>query len=559
MKKEISIKFIYFSLFLIIIFISIGYSAFNSVFTIDDVVLNIRAKADIRITNISVEPMQNGTIAEGENYNINSIKTSFTLPNKDSSITYKLSITNFEGPEMGILKITGLPDYLVYTIENYTLKDKLCSNTEENCSAGMTKDDILLTIKYADTTSEPTITNHTINLDFDFREIYNITYSGIENTNNKYPTETIGGDTLEINFSDFIPYNVVPYINNTKLEYEKYSYENDKLTIDEVTGNIMIEYIEKVYLKNVTKQTNGVTETVIELVESQYLDKIKTIQFVNYINIPSDVAVTYDLSKNSDKSVMGWLDNNNNFYIGSDWKIYTETLAKAFNNMTTVESINFKNLDGSNIANMSDVFNGCKSLKNIENFKNINTEKVVNMYNMFYNCSSLTSLDLSHFNTTNVKTMQQMFYGCENLETINLSSFNTSNVTQLNSMFYGCKKLVELDISNFVINKSRMNLVSMFNGCESLEYLDIRSITFWDYDTKTNKVTGFYGMFGGLGRKATEQPKIVVMDTEQREWFESWYTSSGKDPQQIIVAVDEYYKNLTMDNIITATDFDQTQ
>ena len=50
---------------------------------------------------------------------------------------------------------------------------------------------------------------------------------------------------------------------------------------------------------------------------------------------------------------------------------------------------------------MSDIFNECKSLTNIDLF-NFNTHNFTNMSNMFSECKSLTNIDLSNFNTQNV-------------------------------------------------------------------------------------------------------------------------------------------------------------
>ena len=62
---------------------------------------------------------------------------------------------------------------------------------------------------------------------------------------------------------------------------------------------------------------------------------------------------------------------------------------------------------------MSDMFNGCSSLKEL-NLNNFNTDNVTNMSHMFHECLSLKELNLNNFNTNNLTYMHGMFFGCSN-------------------------------------------------------------------------------------------------------------------------------------------------
>ena len=94
-------------------------------------------------------------------------------------------------------------------------------------------------------------------------------------------------------------------------------------------------------------------------------------------------------------------------------------------------------------------FNGAQSLTEIVELKNLNTSEVTDMSAMFYGCSSLTSLDLSSFNTSKVTNMGSMFSYCYSLTSLDVSSFDTSNVTNMESMFFGCYNLTDVDLSVF--------------------------------------------------------------------------------------------------------------
>ena len=70
------------------------------------------------------------------------------------------------------------------------------------------------------------------------------------------------------------------------------------------------------------------------------------------------------------------------------------------------------------------MFNGASSIEEI-NFLNIDTSKVTSMTHMFYNCSSLLSLDLSNFVTTSATSIRFMFSYCTSLQFLDISHFNT--------------------------------------------------------------------------------------------------------------------------------------
>ena len=69
---------------------------------------------------------------------------------------------------------------------------------------------------------------------------------------------------------------------------------------------------------------------------------------------------------------------------------------------STIESIDFSDVDTSHVTNMSDLLDGCSSLNSLYLFS-FNIEDATDMSNMFRDCSSLTSLRLSRFDTHKVK------------------------------------------------------------------------------------------------------------------------------------------------------------
>ena len=101
-------------------------------------------------------------------------------------------------------------------------------------------------------------------------------------------------------------------------------------------------------------------------------------------------------------------------------------------------------------------------------FKDVDTSNVTNMSNMFYGCNNITSFDVSKFDTSNVTDMNSMFEECSSLTSLDLGGWNTSNVNYIGSMFCSCSSLTSLDMSGW--DTSNVIYMSyMFNNCSALK------------------------------------------------------------------------------------------
>lgn len=477
-KKIKLYKLIPYMIVLLVLFLSIGYSTFSSNLNISGIAINVRPRVDIRITNAVLNSFTNKVTTSYTDYNINSISTKVNLLETSSMVTYQVEVTNIGSTEMGIYKITGLPENLEYELNDYVLKDALCDN-KNNCSLGIKKV-FYITIKYKANGYDSTNTDYAFVLNFDFRKMYNVTYDGI--VNNNYQTKIISGDTLDVTFTNSIPPKVVPYVNGEKVEY---TYKNNKVVVPNVENNITLKYKEKVYL---TTLSSGAY-----FKESAYLTKIKTVQFVDTIDTigVKNAIASYDLSKEKDKSIIGWIDSNYNLYIASEWNIYAESLSSAFYEMSGVTSITFDNLNTSETTSFSHMFGGAASLVSLD-LSTFDTSKVNTMQGTFFRNSSLTSLDLSNFNTSNVTNMMSMFNQCTNLTSLDVSNFDTSKVTRMDYMFYNMAKLTYLDISNFDTSNVT-NMMYLFSYTPKIQQLILGEL---DTSNVTNMSYMFHGMIG---------------------------------------------------------------
>ena len=245
MKKS-KILITYTSIIMIFaIVITIGFSAFNFNLLIDGIALDVRVDEKLRITSFNPISSTNNGVAKAEDYNINNVYMDMSLPNKNSTITYEVKVKNYGNVEMGISDIAlpeTLKNILSVKTEGYTLGYKI-KDDEDSCEIDECKLTIEktfnVTISY---NSSHTVTETDFNnvlLEFLFNRAYNVTLNNFEDItynpnalqNSSYSVE-IGNHSFDVTM------NGSPVTN--------YSYTNGILTINDVTGDIVISKILKV-------------------------------------------------------------------------------------------------------------------------------------------------------------------------------------------------------------------------------------------------------------------------------------------------------------------------
>ena len=221
------------SLILIItIFLSIGYSAFSTDLKINGIFAVIKAQKDIRIDNINLVNTEGNALSNNEGYNLQNVYSHLTLPESNSSVTYDVVIKNLGNVEMGLLEITGLPNNLKYSINNYELKEPLCDDSDKSkCTLGSTTT-LQIKVEYNENGFDESVLDYGLNLNFNFKRIYSITYKGI--SANNYPQTILEDETLNISFVDNIPSNV------NVIGVTSFSYTTPNLIISNPIDNVLI-------------------------------------------------------------------------------------------------------------------------------------------------------------------------------------------------------------------------------------------------------------------------------------------------------------------------------
>ena len=229
-------------------------------------------------------------------------------------------------------------------------------------------------------------------------------------------------------------------------------------------------------------------------------------------------SINIEDGEESDYEIKAWYnaaDQSVYYYAEPNTVSLNQNSSSMFRWFTMIESLDFSNIDTSEVNTMSAMFYWMRNLKTI-NFGNFNTSKVTDMSAMFGCTFNLIELNLSTFDTSKVIGMSYMFHGTY-VQKLDLSSFNTSNVINMYSMFEATSRLKEIKFGdNYntekVTNMGRMftntpvlvglnlskfntknvtNMAHMFESAKSIQSLDLSSFD-------TSNVTDMNAMFSSM-------------------------------------------------------------
>ncbi len=316
MKRKIKnnskkVNILTFSIVLLICIISIGFSSFSDNLNINNLSAEIRIQKDIRVTGVSLLSNSDNVISKEEDYNVKNIYSNLTLPNQNSTVTYRVEITNIGNVEMGIFDITSnISNLEVKPIGEYNLKDKIC--VDDKCALGIKKY-IDIEVSYKDNEFNQDNINFNMLLTFDFRPFYDVLYEGFDEDTSSYPQEIIDGDNLKIEFNDFSG-KLEVYMDNALLTTDNYTFTNNVLEVKNVTGNVTIK-------RSAQAQTNSLYAFMQE--KSQGDDKDFDFQSDN---IQNGVFMHYE-SRNDDYPVYYYRGDveNSVVYANHCWRIVRTT------------------------------------------------------------------------------------------------------------------------------------------------------------------------------------------------------------------------------------------
>lgn len=206
MKKRLNSKntnyvvLTYVSVALCILFLSIGWAAFQSTFNIKNLYATVRVDRDIRVTGVQAISNTNSGRSNYEEYNVSSIYSTAYLPNQNSTVTYRVEVTNVGNVKAGIYSVGEIYKIINSNIDSdleiksttLVLKETLC-----DVRSVATFD---VVIGYKTNGYDGSHNTHLVTIYFDFRRVFDINYYGFGNTSG-LDDEMMDGDTKTITFN----------------------------------------------------------------------------------------------------------------------------------------------------------------------------------------------------------------------------------------------------------------------------------------------------------------------------------------------------------------------
>ena len=262
--------------FVIILFLTIGFSAFNNNLLIDNIGLVVRKESIIRVTNVIYSSSDNGGVNNNIDYNVSNINGSVTLPNSNSSVTYTVVVTNIGNVDMGILDVS-LPSNLDYTTSSYTIGNKLCDDSNSSKCNNSSVTTFNITIKYK---SGATVSNEAIPFTcvFNFKQYFDITYDGFSSVSG-LPTGMMETETKNVTFT-----NTTGIPSDVGVIGASGSYSSPTLVLSNATGDITVTRNYSITYVDFTGDTSGLPSSIAY--------SGGTITFTNTSGVPSSVNVS---------------------------------------------------------------------------------------------------------------------------------------------------------------------------------------------------------------------------------------------------------------------------
>ena len=221
---------------------------------------------------------------------------------------------------------------------------------------------------------------------------------------------------------------------------------------------------------------------------------------INFIRMSEEMINTHqdliDLTAEGGSGVVkAWIENNK-LYIASPGETFFPVISSSlFSGFSAATTINFNNVNTSDVEQMAAMFQSCRSLESID-LHSFDTSNVVDMRSMFSNCSNLTDIDLSYLNTESIRLMSEMFQGCTMLLNVNLSGLGGDNLTS-SYLFSPNLNIERIDMSNFNFG-TQTSLSGMFSDISSLEEIILK-------DANTSNITDMTGVINRL-------PNLTTLD-----------------------------------------------
>ncbi len=407
-----------------LLFLSIGFSAYQNSLSIEGANAIVRIDKDIRIMGIRVDSVSNG-VSMYEEYNVSNIQSRVNLLTKDAYVIYEVDVYNLGNVEMAIKNITSTNDNIKLELLNYQLKEKLC--VDEECTLGVKKT-LKIKVSYQEGKFNEENTSLDFRVDFTFAQVFKVEYQNIEGSNN-FQTEVIEGDTFTINLEKKDTDSLKVKMNNKNLTIGNgYTYQDNLLTIPNVSGNLKISLNELTIMKkkNISQVSQSGSESDLPSYDLDALTNEEKKNLFGNIATESGIYTTKGITGGDVIIFRGNITNNYVQFGGYLWRI-----------LQVDEDGNLKLILDSSIGRS--YYNSTSTINSVEEASSVLG---------YENSTAKTTLDdwfkyLDSFSTKIIKTKF-----CNDFSYISKTSSGSSNITN----YFKSYQNIGPDVANYSPN-----------------------------------------------------------------------------------------------------------
>lgn len=120
----------------------------------------------------------------------------------------------------------------------------------------------------------------------------------------------------------------------------------------------------------------------------------------------------------------------------------------------------YENMDTSKATTMSNIYNGCTSLKSGGTY---DCSSATTLKQMFYNCSAMVTAPTLTNVTSKITNVEGMFQGCSSMTSVDISGWDFTNTDGAYNIFNGCTSLTSL-IGNHTLAEVQNGTIKAFKG-----------------------------------------------------------------------------------------------
>lgn len=365
-------------------------------------------------------------------------------------------------------------------------------------------------------------------------------------------------DKIEMNYDNEYTGTVVISKSNI---YDYSITTNEKTFTKENNEIVYLEEDKKEKSKMKNQEKVFITEKDWEYQyewEPDYRSSIKNIYFRN-ITIPDDLVVEkYDITGSGSKPIYAYIllnkddnkDSSGNkikmydLYIASENIInFPDNSSQMFRTYSNTVTVNFENIDTSNVTSFSWTFGRMKKLIEI-NAEVLDVSSATRLDQMFNGDSNLKHLEISNWNTSNITNLAWFSNNCYSLDGLDVSKWDVRKVTNIQGMFWSSGAVKITGLQNWKITNKLTNM-KWFSGTLNTGE-DNLDLTNWD----TSNVTDMSYAFQNIRVKTID---ISTWNTSSVKYMDNMFNFSTL-LERIYVG-----DNWNTDSVITSTNmFDKT-